>query len=327
MHFYQSKMHLFRLNIKMCRSIMIPYNLANYKRICREDISAFYDRFRRHAGVYVFKIDFCAFYNIIIWKVGGAFMSAFGLRIIACISMLIDHIGYSYGITFFRIIGRLAFPIFLFLIYNGYKHTSSKIRYALRLGLFALLSQVPFSLFCSNQWLIVKGNVFVTLLICLLCFWLADLLRRDRIGKYICLVPWILAFAVYFFGYFHSDYGPKAVLMGASLFLFYGKNLWKRLMLIVCFAGSLFYSYAISLAVAFKNYLLGASLALAIPGQWEWIQLFSLFAFVFIFAYNGKKGGIRGTKTAQKRMQYGFYLFYPAHMLILWLIRVVSAWL
>lgn len=254
-------------------------------------------------------------------------MSAFTLRVIACVSMLIDHIGYSYGIILFRIIGRLAFPIFLFLIYNGYKHTSSKIRYALRLGLFALLSQVPFSLFCSNQWLIARGNVFVTLLICLLCFWMADLLRRTRIGKYICLAPWILAFAAYFFGFIHSDYGPKAVLMGASLFLFYGKTLWKRFMLLVCFAGSLFYNYAISLVVAFKNYLLGASLTLAMPGYWELIQLYSLFALVFIFAYNGKKGGTRGTKTAQKRIQYGFYLFYPAHMLILWLIRVLFAWL
>ena len=65
-------------------------------------------------------------------------MSALVLRCIACIAMLFDHIGFQYNILPFRIVGRIAFPIFVYLICNGYRHTSDRGKYALRLGFFAL---------------------------------------------------------------------------------------------------------------------------------------------------------------------------------------------
>ena len=100
-------------------------------------------------------------------------MSALTLRILACLFMLLDHIGYSLGGSHplylpLRCIGRLAFPIFVFLVVNGFRHTSNRPRYALRLALFAVISQVPFALFCGQKTYFSNGNVFVTLLICLL---------------------------------------------------------------------------------------------------------------------------------------------------------------
>ena len=78
-------------------------------------------------------------------------MSSFVLKIIAIISMFIDHIGYAiFGkLSYFNYIGRLAFPIFAFQISEGYVHTKNLKRYFFRLFLFALISQVPFMLFTS----------------------------------------------------------------------------------------------------------------------------------------------------------------------------------
>ena len=78
-------------------------------------------------------------------------MSAFGLKIIAIITMIIDHLGYAiFGeFSFFNYIGRIAFPIFAFQISEGYIHTKNLKKYFLRLFLFAIISQIPFMLFHS----------------------------------------------------------------------------------------------------------------------------------------------------------------------------------
>ena len=245
-------------------------------------------------------------------------MTAFTLRIVACIAMLIDHIGYACNIQAFRIIGRIAFPIFLFLIYNGYLHTSCKWRYALRLALFALISQVPFSLFTGGQLWISNGNVFVTLLICLLCLWISDVLVKQKYLKYFCILPWIIGFGVYYFGIIRSDYGAKAVLMALCLFLFYGKAWWKRILLVLSTLCAVFYSFGLSCIVYIKDILFGSPASLSMPGNWALLQVYSLLAFLFIFAYNGKKGGILANNAVNKCIQYGFYLFYPVHMLLIW---------
>ena len=77
-------------------------------------------------------------------------MNAFHLKIIAVISMLFDHVGYflnSGNFTFANYLGRLAFPIFAFQISEGYIHTKNLKKYLSRLGIFALISQIPFMLF------------------------------------------------------------------------------------------------------------------------------------------------------------------------------------
>lgn len=87
------------------------------------------------------------------------------LKIIAMLTMLIDHIGYLYypGVVWLRIIGRIAFPIFAFLIARGYRFTSNKTRYGIRLFAFGIVSQVPYHYFAPG-----KLNIMFTLFIGLL---------------------------------------------------------------------------------------------------------------------------------------------------------------
>lgn len=249
-------------------------------------------------------------------------MSALTLRILACLFMLLDHIGYCLGGSHplylpFRCIGRLAFPIFVFLIVNGFRHTSNRPRYALRLALFAVISQVPFALFCDQKTYFSNGNVFVTLLICLLVLWATDALRRQKWLKWFSFLPSLAVFALYYFGLLHSDYGSKAILMTMTFYLFEGKHILTAAGVLA----SVYNGRLISLGFAALHLLQGRDVSLTPLSRWEWAQLCSLAALVPIFLYNGEKGRSPKSPAAAKAGQLGFYLFYPVHLLLLWALR------
>ena len=249
-------------------------------------------------------------------------MSALTLRILACLFMLLDHIGYCLGDSHplhlpLRCVGRLAFPIFVFLIVNGFRHTSNRPRYALRLALFAAVSQVPFALFCGQKTYFSNGNVFVTLLICLLVLWATDALRRQKWLKWFAFLPSLAVFALYYFCLLHSDYGAKAILMTMTFYLFDGKHILTAAGVLA----SVYNGRLISLGFAVLHLLQGRDVSLTPLSRWEWAQLCSLAALVPIFLYNGEKGRSPKSPAAAKAGQLGFYLFYPAHLLLLWALR------
>jgi hypothetical protein len=109
-------------------------------------------------------------------------LSGSALKTIAVVTMLIDHLGVLLNpdrvllftvfgrqaslYTLMRLIGRMAFPIFAFLIVEGHRHTRSRVRYGIMLFVFALLSEIPFDLFLFNTWFHAgRQNVFFTLLL------------------------------------------------------------------------------------------------------------------------------------------------------------------
>lgn len=251
-------------------------------------------------------------------------MSALALKVIACVCMLLDHIGYCIPSLFpLRAVGRLAFPLYVFLMTEGFRHTSSRSRYALRLLLFAILSQVPFGLFCACDPLYETGNVMVTLLISFCLIWLVEISAKKRITQILSWVAVIAVCAAFLFGLLHADYGSKGVLL-ALVFYYFGRNKgWKAaLVLLLGVFAAFFHIVLFKQGYRLFGLLLGLPERFSAPTSWEWMQMFTLLSVPLILAYNGKKGWAPRGKPAKKALQYAFYAFYPIHMLILfWTIR------
>lgn len=206
------------------------------------------------------------------------------LKWIACITMLIDHIGAvflsGYGL---RIIGRISFPIYCFLLTEGFCHTRSRGKYALRLAVGALVSELPYDLlfYGAIDW--HHQSVMVTLLIGIL-----TLLGMERLQRF-PMLPMVLGFFLAELA--GGDYGCWGIAL-ICLFSMTGEQMgWLRLLCM---------TMIFLLMNSSRIPLLG------IP-----IQLFGILAMVPIFLYSGKK------TTASPWVQRGFYLFYPLHLLIL----------
>lgn len=178
-------------------------------------------------------------------------------------------------------LGRAAFPIFAFQIAEGFIHTHDPRRYALRLGLFALLAEIPFDLCHFHKPLdFTLQNVLFTLLCGLLTLMALAAVSRRLAGK---KGPLVLASAL-------------TVLLGMGLaFLLQGEYVFLGVLSI-----SLFYLLRGSRALR----LLGLAPLLIVS---PWV----LLAAPFLYLYDGRPAG--GSK-------YFFYIFYPAHFLALWAI-------
>lgn len=207
-------------------------------------------------------------------------LSGSSLKLIAIFSMLIDHIGAVllpgspyYGIC--REIGRLAFPIFCFLLVEGYVHTHDVKQYGRRLLVFALLSEIPFDLaFSGTAVNFGYQNVYFTLFLGLAALYIMDRTVNPELRLVVAVV--FMAFAELL----KTDYSWKGVAAIILLYMTRENRLWQMI------TGGVFFA-------------------------WE---LPAPAAFVPVYFYNGKRG---------IPMKYLFYLFYPAHLLVLVLLRQI----
>ena len=229
------------------------------------------------------------------------------LRAIAVLLMISDHVWATYMSfgNWMTYIGRMAFPIFAFQIAEGFVHTKNFKKYALRLLGFALVSELPFNLFYSSRWFNpYHQNVLFTLLLGLMAIKVLDNLKKNHKAKDIALsVLWLLLIALASVIGF-VDYGFNGVLM---VVLFYVcRNFpfaWvAQLIGMVCINVIFFEGQVIPFEI-FGN-------SVEIP-----TQAFAVFSLIPIWLYGGRKG------VSNKFLQYGFYAFYPVHMIILYLIR------
>lgn len=219
------------------------------------------------------------------------YLDNFTLKLIAIISMTLDHIGYIFVPTdataylALRGIGRVAFPIFCFLIVEGFHHTKSPVNYLVRLLIFAFLSEIPFDLAFFNKtfdW--NHQNVFFTLAIGLACLFCLEEMKIKRWYAVFLL----LLFAISYF--INCDYGTGGVLL-ICMFYFTGNSkdkFWMQFIL----AGLIFYLF------------------------YNVAELCGLIAIILIFFYNGKRG--------YNKAQWLFYFFYPLHLIILHFIFVFN---
>ena len=125
-------------------------------------------------------------------------LSGSGLKILAIVTMVIDHIGATFPrstasvmlhigqkrlmlYTVMRFIGRLSFPIFAFLLVEGFLHTRDRERYGIRLAVFAILSELPWNLLHADAWRYETQNVFFTLLLGYLGLCLIERIQKEVI--------------------------------------------------------------------------------------------------------------------------------------------------
>jgi hypothetical protein len=244
-------------------------------------------------------------------------MSTFVLKLIAIITMAIDHVtlvfvpGNTWAYLVGRSIGRLAFPIFVFLLVEGFHNTRNVKKYLARLGIFALISELPFDLAFYNSYF--KGvsikadlpnmfkdaalfdlmiarflkhqNIFFTLFLGLFAIWLMSMVEK-KYSKNVFYINIINAIITIGFSILaallRTDYGFVGILLIVAFYLFRGS---KPLLVIAM---------------------------LILSG--EITQALSAFSIIPIAFYNGQKG---------KSMKYFFYAFYPAHILILFLLLLI----
>ena len=244
------------------------------------------------------QIIICKFPFNMIYKIKKpmeSIMSSFILKIIAIISMFIDHLGYAiWGkFSFFNYIGRLAFPIFAFQISEGYTHTKNLKKYFFRLFLFAIISQIPFMLFTSIISTKFSLNIFFTLLLGLVCIFIYDKSRYKLLGI-------ITSIAIGFIAQISNcDYG----FYGISIILIFHvfKSNFINASILFIIATILKYLNPI-IQSGFNNIYLNLFICTLIPA-------------LFLAAYNNKKG--RNTK-------YLLYLFYPLHLLLIYVIHLLK---
>lgn len=235
--------------------------------------------------------------------------TSFSLHILAMAFMLCDHLWGTIvpGNDWLTCIGRLTFPIFAFLLVEGYFHTRNLKKYALRLLIFALISEIPFNLAMGSRiFYPIHQNVLWSFLISLgLIHWNEKARKSGRLGKRILVgtLSVILGFLVGLLTF--VDFYHAGILMVLTFYFIRGKKWWH-------FAGQLLCLWYINMEI-----LGGYGYELVIGGHTFFLmrQGFALLALIPIWLYRGRQG------HHSKAFRYFCYGFYPAHLLILGLLK------
>lgn len=297
-------------------------------------------------------------------------MTSTAIKVVAIVTMFIDHVAavflerqladnskllvksQNYFQTIYtidsimRLIGRIAFPLFIFLMVQGFVYTKSRLKYALRLGLFVLISEIPFDMAFNDSFFDMSyQSVFFTLLLGFLFMCLADFIYQKNIPPilgYIALVVnsiglgyllmTLLNELIASFSYstfegvsFYAGIALiAAIVAGVQLLICRKKpfvELSRLALSIIALAPFMFVAsllktdygaggvLAIAAAYAFRNRkVLCLAMAIIVLTFMNPIEIFSAFGFIPVALYNGQKG---------KGMKYFFYAFYPCHLLII----------
>ena len=209
-------------------------------------------------------------------------LNTFTLKMIAIITMVIDHVGHIFfpEEMVFRMIGRLSFPIFAYVLAEGFTYTRDVKKYMLRLGIFALLSEIPYDLAIMGSVLeFSHQNVFFTLFFGVLMLWLMTR-TKNMILQYGTVAAMLLLCE-----FLNTDYSDIGILMIFIFYLFRERKIEKLLIVGLIF--------------------------IALSGG---VQLYAILALPLIALHNREQG---------PKMKVFFYLFYPAHLLILYLVHLI----
>ena len=214
-------------------------------------------------------------------------LSGSALKLVAMAAMVIDHVAliffcnnpeHSTTYELMRTIGRISYPVFAFLVVEGYLHTHDFGRYAKRLLYFAIVSEIPWQLINHDG----SHNVLFTLLAGLFVLYLIEHWKtKDR------NIVLLFIFTGILLTYYRTDYE------------------WRGLLLIL-----LFYLFR-------KQHALQTLSGLLVMSYYGMIG--ALLAYGVLNTYNGNRGFIHG-----RHNKYLIYLFYPCHLMFLWISRIIT---
>lgn len=212
--------------------------------------------------------------------------------------MFADHAGLALfpSVGLFRCVGRVSFPIYCFLLAQGFAHTRDVRAYGRRLLLLAILSEIPFDLLIFGRAACgAEQNVLFSLLLGLMALYAAQTLRgRPVQAAIVNLTLCMAAMAA------RVSYGWLAIAL--CLCVFYAGE--SRVRLSLSMAGVLLL-YTLSLALS------------GVTKSWVLTSLCSLFSLLPIVLYNGRRGVRNPVFT------FLFYAAYPLHLLALVAIRMM----
>lgn len=257
-------------------------------------------------------------------------LSSAVLKNIAIITMLIDHLthvlyrpflvpllGRNLAMLLYyplRAVGRMAFLLFAFQVGQAIIYTKSKKRYLLGLGLFALISELPFDLALFGKLVDINHqNVFFTLLLgALACIFV------EKYGDKKWKVIFVSILCISLAEFAHTDYGGAGVLLIILLYQFRNNYYAMQciafpafilLLMVTNGAWAIFTKPGDDILMKFMGEAMNASL-----------ELFGIVSLFLVRGYNGKKGKMIG--------KWFYYYFYPGHLLVLYaLVKIIKAFL
>ena len=219
------------------------------------------------------------------------------LKIIAMVSMLCDHIGLLFfpDMDIFRIIGRLAFPIFAYMIAEGCRYTKNRAKY---LGLIAGMG-IIFQLVYFVAMESLYQGILVTFSLAIITIYAIDgIFKSKKLWMILASIASLLFVAAFVFVLpvllkrtdFDIDYGLWGILLPVAVY-FLPNRLWRTVgIALILLARAIHYTvFPVSLGT---------------------LQWFALLSVVLLALYNGERG--------KAKMKYVFYIFYPAHLVILY---------
>ena len=237
-------------------------------------------------------------------------ISALSLHVMAMSFMLCDHLWGTIvpGNDWLTCIGRLAFPIFAFMIVEGYFHTKNLKKYVYRLLLFAVISEIPFNLAMGSSVIYpVHQNVLWSFLIAIGLINWNERTKTKKCWKRI--VVGCLSVVIGYVGGLVTmvDYYHAGVLTVLVFYFFRQRKWW-------CYLGQVICLWYINVEM-----LGGFSYEILLGQQTIFLsrQSIALLALIPIWAYRGKQG------YHNKFLQYSCYAFYPLHLLILGIIKLL----